>query len=231
MDVRLIPKKIEQRLNKLGSFDFDNIECWQIIEAFNKVQIEFPRNQIAGANKFRTGDETTTQMVDDLQFLLKPATLKGVNRNDYFESELLPEDYLAFKRVFVYASTESCENQKIKCDLVEEANIDTYLDDPNINPSFGWRTTLATLFGNKIRIYTNSQFKVNSLELVYYRYPRKISLSGCLDISGNPGTNIDPEFKDDIVEILVDSAAAVLAGDIQDINQVQILTQRTQKNT
>jgi len=27
--------KFRQRLNKLASNDFDNIECWQIVEAFN----------------------------------------------------------------------------------------------------------------------------------------------------------------------------------------------------
>lgn len=231
MDVRLIPKKLEQRLNKLSSFDFDNIECWQIIEAVGKAQLEFTRNQLSGTNKFKTGDETTNQLVADLQFLLKPATLQGVNRNDYFESVELPQDYLAHKRIYIHASKDDCSYQRIKCHLVEEANVDVYLDDPNMNPSFEWRETFATLVGNKIRVYTDSKFNVNDLELLYYRYPNPISLSGCLDISGNPGTNINPEFKDDAVEIIIDAAAAILAGDIQDINQLQILTQRTDKNT
>ena len=33
--------KLKQRLNKLSSNDFDNIENWQILEAFNKAQIEW----------------------------------------------------------------------------------------------------------------------------------------------------------------------------------------------
>ena len=27
--------KFKQRLNKLASNDYDNLECWQIVEAFN----------------------------------------------------------------------------------------------------------------------------------------------------------------------------------------------------
>jgi hypothetical protein len=30
--------KVKQGLNKLDSMDYDNIECWQIFDAFNKVQ-------------------------------------------------------------------------------------------------------------------------------------------------------------------------------------------------
>ena len=32
--------KVKQRLNKLDSQDYDNLETWQIIEAFNKGQVE-----------------------------------------------------------------------------------------------------------------------------------------------------------------------------------------------
>ena len=29
--------KFKQRLNKLASNDYDNIQCWQIVEVFNKA--------------------------------------------------------------------------------------------------------------------------------------------------------------------------------------------------
>jgi hypothetical protein len=39
MNNATIQLKIQQRLNKLASSDYDNIECWQIVEAFNKGQV------------------------------------------------------------------------------------------------------------------------------------------------------------------------------------------------
>ena len=45
-----ITVKIKQRLNKLDSNDYDNIECWQIVEAFNKAQVEWSRRQLHGIN-------------------------------------------------------------------------------------------------------------------------------------------------------------------------------------
>lgn len=231
MDVRLIPVKVRQRLNKLSSSDYDNLEPWQIVEAFNKFQLEWVRNQIQGTNMRKDGAESTIRKVDDLQSLLKPLQLKGINRDYYFESTKLPEDYLDYSRVTLYASKGECKRQRLRGRLVEEANIDIYLDDPNINPSFIWRSTLVTLVGDRIRVYTNKDFIIDEIDGLYYRYPRPISLSGVKDINDNPGTNINPEFSDDIVEILIDGAAAILAGDIQDLNQNQILTNRTDKNT
>ncbi len=45
MNNATIQLKIQQRLNKLASNDFDNIECWQIVEAFNKGQVSWCRRQ------------------------------------------------------------------------------------------------------------------------------------------------------------------------------------------
>ena len=42
--------KVKERLNKLSSNDYDNLECWQIIEAFNKAQVEWCRRQLHGYN-------------------------------------------------------------------------------------------------------------------------------------------------------------------------------------
>ena len=49
--------KLKQRLNKLDSQDYDNIECWQFVEAFNKAQIEWCRRNLHGGNMYKEGDE------------------------------------------------------------------------------------------------------------------------------------------------------------------------------
>ena len=62
--------KIKQRLNKLASQDYDNLECWQIIEAFNKGQLQWVRRQIMGINQLREAAEQSTIKIGDLQKLL-----------------------------------------------------------------------------------------------------------------------------------------------------------------
>ena len=85
--------KIKQRINKLDSQDFDNIECWQIVEAFNKAQVEWSRRQLHGINVVKEGDEQSTRRKDDLQVLLKTIPLT-LNEDDIFYGSPLPEEYL-----------------------------------------------------------------------------------------------------------------------------------------
>jgi hypothetical protein len=69
MNNNLLQLKIKQRLNKLSSMDYDNIECWQVQEAFNKAQLEWVRRQLNGINLKREGAEQSVTKVDDLQEL------------------------------------------------------------------------------------------------------------------------------------------------------------------
>ena len=55
--------KIKQRLNKLASNDYDNIECWQIVEAFNKAQLDWCRRNLHGLNVLQEGDEESTRRI------------------------------------------------------------------------------------------------------------------------------------------------------------------------
>lgn len=62
--------KMKQRLNKLDSQDYDNITCWQVVESFNKAQVEWVRRQLHGINVVKEGDEQSNRRKDDLQKLL-----------------------------------------------------------------------------------------------------------------------------------------------------------------
>ena len=55
--------KVKERINKLDSQDYDNILCWQIVEAFNKAQVEWCRRQLHGINTLREGDEQSTSYI------------------------------------------------------------------------------------------------------------------------------------------------------------------------
>lgn len=232
MDVRLIPEKIKQRLNKQSSFDYDNIHCYQFVEAFNKAQLQRVRNMLKGNNQDGEKSETTIDNIDDLQPIVVPGIeLKGSNKDIYFETVEIPSNYMRFLRLSVNGSTQRCKGKSIRVvDIVENANVGEFLRDYTRKPSFEWGETFATIQSNRLRIYTNGEFKISDATLTYYRYPTPIGLSGCEDINGNPTTNVDPDFKDDFVENLIDEAAAIIAGDIESINQYQRLAAQVEKN-
>jgi len=223
--------KIKQRLNKLDSQDYDNIECWQVVEAFNKAQVEWSRRQLHGINLVKEGDEQSTRRKDDLQVLLNTETLVTFDKTYYYKGAL-PQDYMQWKRVDVYAQKDCCEKRRMTVYLAEEGNLNLLLRDKAKQPNFEWAETFATLIGNEVHIYTNEAFNVQEANLIYYRQPIKIQVQGCVDPYTGVASpvNVQCEFKDDIVELMIDEAAAILAGDIESGNQFSRGTEGAERN-
>ena len=234
MNNNLLQVKIKQRLNKLGSFDYDNIECWQIQEAFNKAQIEWVRRRLHGLNALKESSEQSVTVVDDLQILLSETELRGLEKPKYFETTAIPANYLHFVRVSANVKNDCCPKRPLTTIYqAEEANVDILLADSFKSPSFEWAETFCTILGDKIRIYTAGKFTVEDSRLVYYRKPKDIQILGCSNISTGQAytANVECELKDDICEIIADEAAAILAGDIESMNQYQREVQNAQRNS
>jgi hypothetical protein len=232
MNNALLQIKIKQRLNKLASFDYDNLECWQIAEAFNKAQIEWTRRQIYGYNSRKEGAEQSSGLIDDLQRLLIDDTLVMTDKGKYWDSPL-PDNYLHYVRTDVFAKKECCPERRVIVYQVEEANISIILDDDNKQPDFDWGETVSTLIDNHIRIYTNGEFGISSCELVYFRKPREVQFNGCINIDSGFPYSVDQtcEYNDDIAEIICDNAAMILAGDIESMGQYQREQSAVQSNS
>ena len=223
--------KLKQRLNKLDSQDFDNIECWQAVEAFNKAQVEWCRRQLHGLNIVKEGDEQSTRRKDDLQVLLTTDPLTMTDKKIYFFGNV-PEDYLQWKRVDVFACKDCCEDRRMTVYLAEEGNLNQLLRDKAKKPSFEWAETFATLINNQVHVYTNDEFNISEANLIYYRQPRKIEIQGCVDPYTNQETlvEVESEFKDDIIELIIDEAVSILAGDIESPVQYPRGTQTAERN-
>ena len=223
--------KMKQRLNKLDSQDYDNILCWQVVESFNKAQVEWSRRQLHGINIVKEGDEQSTRRKDDLQVLLKTIPLT-LNEDDIFYGSSLPEEYLQWKRVDVFAQKDCCNKRRMVVYFVEEANLNLLLRDDSKKPSFEWAETFATLIDNQVNIYTNGEFNIESSDLIYYRQPRKIQIQGCVDpyTTLESPVNVLCEFKDDIIELLIDETVSILAGDIESTSQFGRGTEGAERN-
>lgn len=225
--------KLKQRLNKLDSQDYDNLECWQVVEAFNKGMVEWCRRNLHGMNAMKEGDEASKRRIDDLQRLLVSLPITMVNKQEYFESPALPGNYFEWKRVDVFAKNECCiEPRRMVVNLVEEGNVPNFLRDYSKKPSFEWAETFCTLSNNNFKVYTAGQFEVDNTVLYYYRQPVKIQFLDCID----PYTlqvstaDVECEFKDDLVELFIDEAAKIIAGDIEALNQMQRASQNVENN-
>lgn len=224
--------KVKERINKLASNDYDNIMPWQIIEAFNKGMVAWCRRNLMGTNMSKTGDEASKRRIDDLQILLIEKPLQMVKKDLYFQSQTLPTDYLEWKRISAYAQKDCCDKRKMMVYLAEEANVDELLRDYNKKPSFEWAETFSTVLGNKIKIYTNNDFNIESAALTYYRQPTRIQIPGVSDPYTGQVSSVDVEceFKDDLVELFIDECVKILAGDLEDVTANQIADNSVETN-
>jgi len=233
MNNNLFQIKIKQRLNKLASLDYDNLECWQVQEAANKAQIEWTRRQLYGINVRKESAEQSSGLVDDLQRLMKHEQVVMVDKGIYYQSSNLPTDYLHYVRTDVFAERECCPRRRMTVYEVEEANISIILNNKDKQPSFEWAETVSTIMSNKLKVYTNGEFAIPECHLIYYRKPVEIQFNGCIDIvTGNLFTaDQECEFNDDVAEIIADNTAMILAGDIESVTQYQREQQAVQTNS
>lgn len=217
MTLSQVSAKIDLRLNKGASADYDNLWSYQKEEAFNKAINEWVRRQKRGKNATQEGDEETVDRVDDLQLLLKTEVLTTRDKGLFNQTNKLPTDYLYFKRLSPLVSKGICKGVLINSRLREEANV----NDLITLPSFDFEETFHTIINNKIHVYHNKDFTVDKVELTYYRKPKVYSFKKLDTIV---------EFKDDVCELFVDDTCKILASDIESINQKVLAQERAEFN-
>jgi len=230
-----IQLKIKERLNKLDSNDYDNIEVWQFIEAFNKGQSAWCRRNLHGTNQTREGDEGSKRRIDDLQILLiTDPSATVIDKGVYVEvTGGIPAEYMEWKRIDVYATNSCCPDKRSMVTyLAEEGNVAQLLRDYNKKPNFAWAETFATLSNNNINVYTNNEFTIENVILTYYRQPVRIQIQGVVDpytLVVSP-ISVECEFKDDLAELFCDEAAKIIAGDLENSSQMQINSSSIEQN-
>lgn len=235
MNNTLFQAKLENRVNKVSSLDYGNIEPWQKSEAANKAQIEWVRRQLEGINQEKTGNEGSTRRIDDLQQLLTVWPGNFSNQGLFWQSVTWPIDYLQWCRIDASAQDrcKDCPPRPLVIFEGNEADISMYLSNTNRKPSYAWATTFATLANNTFKIWTNQDFEIVDPKVTYYRAPRNIVFINTYDPYTNTTSTVDVtcEFPDNITEIIIDEAAAILSMDIDDNQKSNLLSQRSEHNT
>lgn len=236
MNNATIVLKVSQRLNKLSSNDYANIQPWQIIEAFNKGQVDWIRRNGRGTNLYKEGAEQSIRRIDDLQKILKDSpNLTVTDKGIYFETNVTawPADYCQFSRINCLVTSDCCPTPKLmEVWLGEEANVNEYMKDRFRRPNYEWGETFGIMKGNKLLVYHDNKFDIDTLNLVYYRQPVKIEIAGVKDPYTGlvPTVDVECEFKDDLCEVLIGEAVKIIAGDTENSFQYQRNKSETEEN-
>lgn len=226
--------KLENRINKISSLDYGNLEPSQIAEAANKAQEEWVRRQLEGINQTKTGAEGSIRRIDDLQYILTTWTGNFTDNGIYWQSDSFPDDYIEWCRISANAvdKCDKCNSRRLVIFMGNEADAEMYLADVNRKPSFEWKTTFSTIMSRSFKIWTNKAFDITEPVVTYYRQPTRIIFANSTDPYTGLVSTVDVacEFPDGITELIINDAAAILSGDMDNYNQMQRLNNSSERN-
>lgn len=220
MNVDSILLKLKLRINKLDSQDYDNLEIWQLLEAYNRSQLLYVRKNLHGNNIYKEGDEASKRRMDDFNRLLVTKSI-GFHKDSYTDfivTDPIFDDYMMFKSIVAKVSCSCCEDELMNIHLVKAANKFVFSGNSMYNCNFDYRETFAVSEGNRFSIDLRCVDKVEDISLTYYRYPVNIEKAGHVNVMTGAVSvaDVGSEFTDDTTEAIIEFTASMIGSDIMD---------------
>ena len=228
--------EFKRTLNKFNLQDNIDIPIEDIIVYLNKAQISWVKTKINPNNVYKVGYDSIRKRIDDLQVLKESnVPLKPIKTNDLFhvgyDCPLKDAaNYMFYISSYAMAKSGTCV-EPITVDLIRHGELTTKYLDANYNPSFEWRTTIATLGNDNLTVYTDSKFQIQKVFMTYLRYPLNIDVEGYVKFDGTTSKNQNSELPEYAKSDLVDLAVKFAAQSTDNQAQAVFAEDRLNKNT
>ncbi len=228
--------KIDQRLNKLSTFDHESIALEDKILSLNEAQIKLIKTKIGQNNIYKIGLDGFKKRYQDLQFLIENPEdhpLIPVLSDPYLHrwttllADVSPQ-FMFYVDAYILATKGGCKNRVIVCnpDLVKHADIQLLLKNDNFKPSFEYQETIIDISSDELHIHTDGTFTPNVLYLTYIRYPKSIDKEGYVHFDGTSSTNQNCELEEYLEDELLDLTVENLAQYTENNSAAQYAKQR-----
>lgn len=220
MSVKLMHYDYKNKLNKLDSNQYRNIQIPDIDRKLNEAAHIFIKSIAQPRYAKMIGLEMNQRTIEDLRTILIDSLSIPVTTTDglsYFAT--LPNDYQYPTNMKVVASKDNCKDKN--CEVIIRKHDDKHEDSPFDISSFEWREVNVHFVGNKIRIFTDGTFVVNSLILDYLKKIKYIHNAEDFNALGYvlpDGTILtgyqDCELPVDVHNEIVDLAVLITSGEL-----------------
>lgn len=132
----------------------------------------------------------------------------------------IPDDFFAFSNVSGEFRAGECLATDFNMWEVKNENPHELLADEFNAPSFDFRETFYTIGQDLIRVFKKG-FEVSKVFLTYYRYPRQVDISGYIKSDNTNSVDIDPEFDDKLVGMILNMIEKQFALNESEYNRYQ----------
>jgi len=232
--------KLDMRLNKLSSNDFQSIPLENKVLALNEGQIKLVKKKLDPNNTLGIGLDGFKKRYEDVQNLAVPFEKMGVQKTDEthtsYQADINTLKYEYFIPLEMYAecSRGNCTNRTIYIErVIRHGDLFTMMANNHFVPSFLYQETMAIISSNNIIVYSNDpagDFVVDNIYLNYLRYPQKIDFEGYIHFDGTPSSTQDCELVEYLADELLDLTVLELAMDTGNIPVVQYDQIRNKNN-
>lgn len=188
------------KVEKNSTNDNISTDKQRFIELYNEAQIRFLEYYYDNKN------EDDFRYIESLLVLDKSLT-ESDKKRDMFSFKL-PRDYFDYSSAYALGSKGSCTGKKIELPIeVNDINRTYFLNDENTKPSFEYRESLYNIGSGAINVYF-TDFKIDSVVLSYYRYPKPLGLNN----PDNPESDFDDSFHLDFDEKAINKIISIAAS-------------------
>lgn len=228
---------IDMELNKVATFENQEIPVENKIIALNKAQNSIILTKIGSNNQDRLGLDAFKKRYEDLQVLIEAPHLHKLElekTSDKFwkwQADLtkLSPKYMFYIDAYALATKGACEDTPlyVNRDLAKHADVPTLFANTHTKPSFEYQETFSTISNNKLEVYSDGTFDFSDIFVSYIRYPKKIDKEGYIYLDGKESINQDSELPDYLETELINLAIKELAIATENIPAVNMIPSRT----
>lgn len=216
MKIAEVVDSLKEKVNKNAINDGAEIDNPRAISLINEEQNKF----LAWVLEKRNEDDI--RKVE--RFLVAEKNLKIDSKTLSSNYYTLPENFFDFANISARAKEGKCTDDILLWEVKSE-NVHELLEDTNNKPSFYYRESFYYFTESKVRIFKNN-FEIVKVLLDYYRYPKKMDIEGYLNIEGTASSNVDPEWGDKEMDVIINMAARSFNLNSENLQRFQIDTAR-----
>ena len=187
------------KVNENAQTDNISVDKGRFIKLFNEASNKFVEWILEKKNQ------------DDIRYLQPILRTKIENE---FEQKInyqlfkLPKDFFDLGNVSGKGSTKCCKEVAFDIFEVKVDNQGVIIDDELNRPDGEYREAPFYLENKKVKVFTDD-FKIDNIEITYYKYPQYIELIDEADPESNfKHADRELEFDDKVIDRIISIAAA-----------------------
>lgn len=195
---------------KLDSKTVETLKLPQIISLLNKgmlllikrrYDVDPTKGESFESNQRRTQE---LQRLHILSEKLEQGTKVGTDFT--FDYSKTSKPLMFVTRALFFGNKGECINQRLYSTEIQTDDISL---NPDMAPSFEWRTTTFRYAEDRLVVRTDGTFEIVKAEIDYLRYPVKMDIAGYPHFDGTPSKDVQCELPEIMIPDIVSMATLV----------------------